>query len=98
MSQGLPNPGFMQEKVQKGDFLRCPMMKKFLTHFSDSIRQECMVFAKIGYGSCYHHWREIFAGVTKLRTRLCLHQFWMTLHSERGESNKTNANKVSYEA
>ena len=21
MSQGLPNPGFMQEKVQKGDFL-----------------------------------------------------------------------------
>ena len=63
MSQGLPNPGFMQEKVQKGDFLRCPMMKKFLTHFSDSIRQECMVFAKIGYGSCYHHWNKIFAGV-----------------------------------
>ena len=22
MSQGLPNPGFMQEKVQKGDFLK----------------------------------------------------------------------------
>ena len=21
-SQGLPNPGFMQEKVQKGDFLK----------------------------------------------------------------------------
>jgi hypothetical protein len=21
MSQGLPNPGFMQEKIQKGDFL-----------------------------------------------------------------------------
>ena len=28
MSQGLPNPGFMQEKVQKGDFLWSPMMKK----------------------------------------------------------------------
>ena len=28
MSQGLPNPWFMQEKVQKGDFLWCPMMKK----------------------------------------------------------------------
>ena len=22
MSQGLPNPGFMQEKIQKGDFLK----------------------------------------------------------------------------
>ena len=22
-----------------------------------------MVFAKIGHGSCYHHWNEIFAGV-----------------------------------
>ena len=25
MSQGLPNPGFMQEKVQKGDFLKKPL-------------------------------------------------------------------------
>ena len=24
MSQGPPNPGFMQEKVQKGDFLKKP--------------------------------------------------------------------------
>ena len=24
MSQGLPNSGFMQEKVQKGDFLKKP--------------------------------------------------------------------------
>ena len=24
MSQGPPNPGFMQEKVQKGDFLKEP--------------------------------------------------------------------------
>ena len=24
MSQGLPNPGFTQEKVQKGDFLKKP--------------------------------------------------------------------------
>ena len=61
MSQGLPNPGFMQEKVQKGDF---PMMKKKSTHFSDSTHQECMVFARIGHGSCYYHWIEIFAGVT----------------------------------
>ena len=34
----------------------------------------------------------------KLRMRLLLHQFCLTLLSERGESNKTNANKVSYEA
>ena len=34
----------------------------------------------------------------KLRMRLLLHQFCMTLLSERGESNKTNANKVSYKA
>ena len=33
MSQGLPNPGFMQEKVQKGDFLWSPMMKKFFNPF-----------------------------------------------------------------
>ena len=35
MSQGLPNPGFMQEKVQKGDFLWCPMMK---TNFNPFFR------------------------------------------------------------
>ena len=33
MSQGLPNPRFMQEKVLKGDFLRCPMMKKIFNPF-----------------------------------------------------------------
>ena len=33
ISQGLPNPGFMQEKVQKGDFLWCPMMKKIFNPF-----------------------------------------------------------------
>ena len=31
-------------------------------------------------------------------TRLRFHQFCLTLLSERGESNKTNANKVSYKA
>ena len=35
---------------------------------------------------------------TKLRTRLLLHQFCMTLLLEKDESNKTNANKVLYEA
>ena len=25
LSQGPPNPGFMQEKVQKGDFLKKPL-------------------------------------------------------------------------
>ena len=27
MTQGPPNPGFMQEKVQKGDFLKTPSRK-----------------------------------------------------------------------
>jgi hypothetical protein len=27
MSQGPPNPGFMQEKVQKGDFLKKPLQE-----------------------------------------------------------------------
>ena len=32
LSRGPPNPGFMQEKVQKGDFLKKPLreLKKFL--------------------------------------------------------------------
>ena len=34
----------------------------------------------------------------KLGTRLLLHQFCMALLSERGESNKTDAKEVSYEA
>ena len=33
MSQGLPNPGFMQEKVQKADFLWSPMVKKIFNPF-----------------------------------------------------------------
>ena len=33
-----------------------------------------------------------------LHARLLLHQFCMTLFSERGESNKTDANKVLYKA
>ena len=37
--------------------------KKKSIHFSDSTHQECMVFARIGHGSYYHHWNEIFAGV-----------------------------------
>ena len=35
---------------------------------------------------------------SKLHTRLLLHQFCMNLLSERGELNKTNANRVSCEA
>ena len=27
MTQGPPNPGFMQEKVQKGDFLKKPLQE-----------------------------------------------------------------------
>ena len=38
--------------------------EKKSTHFSDSTHQECMIFARIGHGSCYYHWNEIFAGVS----------------------------------
>ena len=42
--------------------------KKFEFHgFKRAIlatHQECMIFARIGHGSCYHHWNEIFAGVS----------------------------------
>jgi hypothetical protein len=33
MSQGLPNLGFMQEKVQKGDFLKKPSRELILFLF-----------------------------------------------------------------
>ena len=65
MSQGLPNPGFMQEKVPKGFSLMSNDEKKNSIHFSDSTHQECMIFARIGHGPCYYHWDEIFAGVAR---------------------------------
>ena len=52
------------KKCKKGIFSDVQWWKEILTHFSDSTHQECMLFAKIGHGSCYHHWNEIFAGVT----------------------------------
>ena len=41
MTQGPPNPGFMQEKVQKGDFLKKPSrkMKYFLILSSNEFRK-----------------------------------------------------------
>ena len=52
-----------RKKCKKGIFSDVQWWKNNLTHFSDSTRQECMVFAKIGHGSGHHHWNEIFAGV-----------------------------------
>ena len=52
------------KKYKKGIFSDVQWWKNFSTHFSDSTHQECMVFARIGHGSCYYHWNEIFAGVT----------------------------------
>ena len=36
-----------------------------------------MIFARIGHGSCYYHWNEIFAGVTPddLPWRFCFGGF-----------------------
>ena len=30
-----------------------------------------MIFARIGHGSCYYHWNEIFAGVSSMGYRKC---------------------------
>ena len=35
----------------------------FFYPFLHSTHQECMIFARIGTGSCYYHWHEICAGV-----------------------------------
>ena len=48
-----------RKKCKKGIFSNVQWWKKFLTHFSDSTYQECMMFARIGHGSCYYHWNEI---------------------------------------
>ena len=63
MSQGLPNPNLCRKKYKKGIFSDVQWWKKISTHFSDPTHQECMVFARIGHGSCYYHWNEIFVGV-----------------------------------
>ena len=57
-----------RKKYKKGIFSEVQWWKKFSTHFSDSTHQECMIFARIGNGPCYHHWTEIFAGVYDLST------------------------------
>ena len=44
-----------RKKYKKGIFSDVQWWKKISTHFSDSTHQECMVFANIGHGSCYHH-------------------------------------------
>ena len=53
-----------RKKYKKGIFSEVQRWKKFSTHFSDSTHQECMIFSRIGHGPCYHHWNEIFAGVS----------------------------------
>ena len=55
-----------RKKYKEGIFSDVQWWKKNSTHFSDSTHQECMIFARIGHGSCYSHWNEIFAGVYTL--------------------------------
>ena len=40
---------------------------KIFHPFLDYAYQECMIFARIGDGPCYYHWKEICAGVTSQR-------------------------------
>ena len=43
-----------------------------------------MIFARIGHGSCYYHWNEIFAGVPKPKTFEFLKKssLWMSVVRE----------------
>ena len=56
--------GLCRKKYKKGIFSNVQWWKQISTHFSDSTHQECTIFARIGHGSCYYHWNEIFAGVS----------------------------------
>ena len=58
-----------RKKYKKGIFSDVQWWKQISTHFSDSTHQECIIFARIGHGSCYYHWNEIFAGVCPLWLR-----------------------------
>ena len=55
-----------RKKYKKGIFSDVQWWKQISTHFSDSTHQECLIFARIGHGSCYYHWNEIFAVVSPL--------------------------------
>ena len=66
MPQGPPNPGFMQEKVQKGDFLKKPSRElnffccfRFLwiSRRPGTLNLKWLVFllSKILYKKCVHH-------------------------------------------
>ena len=65
MSQGPPNPGFMQEKVQKGDFLKKPSqeLKKFWLFqvpmnlskaWNTKLEVASFLLSKIVYKQCVH--------------------------------------------
>ena len=69
MTQGPPNPGFMQEKVQKGDFLKKPsrkLKKKICSRFEwiprrpGTLNQKRLVFlpSKNLYNQCESHCTE----------------------------------------
>ena len=92
-------------KYTKLPFLYCKHVRggNYANIFAIS-NQLYLFVQKINFNKNYWHFlismkAQSFQSVElrmKLRTRLLLHQFCLTLLSERGESNKTNAKKVSY--
>ena len=76
MSQGPPNPGFMQEKVQKGDFLKKPSWQlKFFCSFRflwisrkpGKLNRKRLVFllSKILYKKCDLAWPDVLTNLPK---------------------------------
>ena len=73
------------KKMPLSNYLWCPMMNKKNHLFLYSTYQDCMIFAKIGDGSCWYLWNEICAGVV-LEKNIKMHSknwasmvflFWM---------------------
>ena len=73
------------KQMPLSNYLWCPMMNKKNHLFLYSTYQDCMIFAKIGDGSCWYLWNEICAGVV-LEKNIKMHSknwasmvflFWM---------------------
>ena len=67
MSQGLPNPGFMQEKVQKGDFLKKPS-RELIFFF-------CFRFLWISWRPGMQNWKRVVFLLPKILYMKCDRSF-----------------------
>ena len=69
MPQGPPNPGFMQEKVQKGDFLKKPLRElKFVC---------CFRFLRISRRPGTLNWKWLVFLLSKILYKQCAFQIFL---------------------